>query len=722
MGMSTGLGKIRKRLNRWQQEHAGTTKVWITAASVASCIIILRALALLQPLEWAALDQFFRLRPQEAAEQRITLVTIDEASLRTIGKWPFPDAVFAEVLQKINVHQPRAIGLDIYRDLPVAPGYAQLLQAYKSIPNLIGIEKLADANSHYVSPPPVSPQQIGFNNVIVDSDGKVRRSLLYWNNAQHTHESFALKLATIYLAAAGITPQPAKNHPEYLQLGHAVFRSFQPNDGGYVQADAGGYQILANFRRPGGFAQVSIVDVLEDRVPENLLKSRIVLIGSTAPSLKDFFATPYNDIAGVELHANFISQILSTALSKRPLIHVCSELCEALWILAWAIVGAHISWYVRSPKWSVLSILVACGILTSSAYVAFLSGWWFPVVPALLSIGGGAIVITSHIAYLQYELQRSKEFLQGVINTIPDPIFVKNQKHQWIVLNEAFCQFMGYPLEILLGKSDYDFLPQHEADIFWEQDELVFIKGSSSEIEEKLTNRQGITHLIATKKSLHKDSAGNLFLVGVIRDITERKRVENELKRTAAELLRSNTELQLSQDRLRYLAYHDPLTGLPNRKLFYDHLDQSLAWAHTNKLLLGLLFIDLDGFKQVNDTLGHDNGDRLLVSVAQRLQQCLRASDIVSRLGGDEFTVLLPGIPKPQVVATVCDKILATLAAEFHLEGQNIYITASIGISVYPLNGDCRDTLVKQADRAMYQAKQQGKNCYVFASLSNILH
>ena len=266
-------------------------------------------------------------------------------------------------------------------------------------------------------------------------------------------------------------------------------------------------------------------------------------------------------------------------------------------------------------------------------------------------------------------------------------------------------------------------------------DELVFHSSTAVENEEEFTDARGTTHLIATKRSLYKDATGNLFLVGVIRDITERKRSEEQLKRTTAKLVRSNTELRLSENRLRYLALHDNLTGLPNRHLFYEHLNQSLAWAQSNNqpsisfrieqpsfshnkinVLVALLFIDLDGFKQVNDTLGHDIGDRLLVAVAERLTSCLRSSDIVSRLGGDEFTVILPAISKVQVAAKVAEKILAKLSEPFLLEGHTAFVTGSIGISLYPFNAQESETLIKQADAAMYRAKELGKNRYEFAA------
>ncbi|HCF27064.1 MAG TPA: diguanylate cyclase, partial [Cyanobacteria bacterium UBA11049] len=538
-------------------------------------------------------------------------------------------------------------------------------------------------------------------------------------------ESFDLKLALIYLQAKGITPQPAKENPQYLQLGKSVFRRFAPNDGGYVRADAGGYQILSNFRRPPtGFRQVSMTDVLTNRVGANEIRDRIVLIGSTAPSLKDVFYTPDSGglllgatqpITGVELHANFISQIINAALLERPLIRVWSDFWEDFWIFAWAVVGASLSWLWRLPCKSFISILVAASALIASCYLAFFSGWWLPVIPSILALCGSAGIVTAYTAQLQDEFKRSKEFLQGVINTIPDPIFVKNKEHRWIVLNQAYSQLIGHPLEVLIEKSEDKFFSKHEAEIFRQQDELVFNSGIAIEHEEQFTDARGIVHLIATKRSLHKDAAGNIFLVGVIRDITERKRFEDELKRTTAELVQSNAELQVSEKRLRYLAHYDTLTGLPNRQLFYEHLNQSLTWAQNHQALVGLLFIDLDGFKQVNDTLGHDWGDRLLIAVAQRLRSCLRHSDIISRLGGDEFTVILPAIPDLKVAVRVAKKILATLSATFVLEGRTLLITASVGISVYPIHGDSEKSLVKQADTAMYQAKQLGKNRYEVA-------
>lgn len=709
---------------KFRQLLSRRSRVWITSVSIATCLLLLRSVGLLQSLELAALDQFFRLLPAEPRDERILIVAVGEADLRQVGQWPLPDATVAKLVRKLSISKPRAIGLDIYRDLPVQPGHRELIEAYQAIPNLIGVEQFHKQSGSNVSPPTALSQlnRVGFNNIILDTDGKVRRGLLYWKTPTKVQESFDLKLALMHLQAEGISPQAASDNLQDLQLGKSVFHRFEPNDGGYVGADAGGYQILSNFRRPPtSFHQVSMTDVLAGRIPAHEIRDRIVLIGSTASSLKDFFYTSANGnllqeaaqpISGVELHANFISQIISAAHSERPLIHVWPNLWEDLWIFFWAVVGATLSWRWHSPCQAALSIALAAFALIGSSYFALLIGWWLPVVPPLLVLLGSALVVTVYIAQLQEEFKRSKEFLQQVINTIPDPVFVKNKEHQWIVLNEAYCKLIGHPLEALIDKSDYDFFAKQEAEVFRQQDELVFHSGVAMEHEEELTDAGGATHLIATKRSLHKDTAGNLFLVGVIRDITERKRLEEELKRTTAELVQYNNELQLSEQRLRYLAHHDTLTGLPNRQSFQDHLNQALAWAQNHQALVGLLFIDLDGFKQVNDSLGHDWGDRLLIAVAQRLYRCLRHSDIVSRLGGDEFTVILPVILEVTVAVRVAEKILTTLSQTFILEGQSFSITASIGISVYPIHGHSGDSLVKQADTAMYRAKQLGKNRY----------
>lgn len=199
-------------------------------------------------------------------------------------------------------------------------------------------------------------------------------------------------------------------------------------------------------------------------------------------------------------------------------------------------------------------------------------------------------------------------------------------------------------------------------------------------------------------------------------------------------IVRDMKEYKDAEERMMYLAYHDTLTNLPNRYLFKENLKHAIANTERNNRLLALLFLDIDNFKNVNDTLGHNVGDHLLKSVADRLLKCVRKSDSISRLstevpnfmvariGGDEFTLLLTNITAPQDLAVVSNRILNALSQPFHIENHEIFLTVSIGIALYPSDAQDADTLLKNADIALYQAKNQGRNNFQFYAESANVH
>lgn len=703
-----------------------TRRAWATAIAASGCVLGVRLLGMLQPFELAALDWLYRVQPAEPADPRIILVTIDDQDIQQVGKWPLSDETLAIVLEEIRLQQPRAIGLDIYRDISVGQGSERLAQIFATTPNLIGIEKIPDRISPGISPPTVlaAQKQIGFNNVIVDADGRVRRSVLLWNVDGKNHRSFALQLALRYLEAEGITLQPSPQSPTNFVLGTQEFVRLRANGGGYVRVDAGGYQIMAQPRQNSqAFDTISLTELLSGNADPALFRDRIVLVGSTAVSLKDFFYTSTSrgqqgsayPMAGVELQGHLISQVLSAAMDGRSLLRVWPEPLEITWIIVWALLGVGVSWRLRHSRWLLLWLLAIASGLVGFCYGAFLLASWIPLVPPLMTFWGGSLAIIVHTARLQEELKKSKEFLNSVINTIPDPVFVKDQKHRWIVLNEAFCRFVGYPRQKLLDQTDFAIFPQDQAQRFWEQDDYTFKTGDETETEEALTNTMGKIYHIATKRSLHRDAAGNLFLVGVIHDITQRKHIEVELRRKAEELIRTNDELRQQENRLLHLAYHDSLTELPNRDYFETHLHEIISRSHAPDRLTALLFLDLDGFKGINDTYGHTMGNMLLKAVARRLTGSLRSSDMVARFGGDEFVVLLPAIPSTQDIIIVAEKLIDALTQPFALEEQTLRVTTSLGISIFPQDGTTPRELLEKADFAMYQAKHQGKNRYWLA-------
>ena len=186
-----------------------------------------------------------------------------------------------------------------------------------------------------------------------------------------------------------------------------------------------------------------------------------------------------------------------------------------------------------------------------------------------------------------------------------------------------------------------------------------------------------------------------IYYVGVFADITEAKH---------------------SQNRLHELVNHDPLTGLPNRRLFNELLEHAIKRAEREHHQIALLFVDLDRFKAINDSLGHQVGDKLLYEVSKRIHHAMRDSDIVARLGGDEFLVMMDMIKHPQDAALIAQKIIYALQVEFFIDGKEIFIGASVGISIFPKDGSDVDSLIKAADIAMYQVKNRGKNNHCFYS------
>jgi diguanylate cyclase (GGDEF)-like protein len=177
------------------------------------------------------------------------------------------------------------------------------------------------------------------------------------------------------------------------------------------------------------------------------------------------------------------------------------------------------------------------------------------------------------------------------------------------------------------------------------------------------------------------------------------------------------TRLKKTNEQVLHLAHHDTLTGLPNRILFYDRLNQAMARARRDNELIGILYLDLDGFKLVNDTQGHNIGDALLREASKRIMECIRDSDTVARMGGDEFTVILCNGRTPEHIDRVARKIIDAIDSPFLLDGKSCSVSVSIGISFYPNHGETPDQLVKIADSAMYKAKQSGKNCCRTAEL-----
>ncbi|WP_017327007.1 CHASE2 domain-containing protein [Synechococcus sp. PCC 7336] len=391
--------------SRQQARREGTQPAWgwsgAIALGIAVPVLLLRFAGLLQAWEWSTLDLLFRWQPAEPPDRRILVVTVDERDIDSIGQWPLTDGVLARAITRLDRYEPRAIGLDFYRNLPVEPGHEQLMEVFRTTPHLVGIEKVVGDR---LAPADELSRlgQVGFADVMLDSDGKVRRALLSVQLAEEDiRQSFATRLALSYLMAEDTSATALEGSRKRLRLGRRIFERFERNDGGYVRAEAGGFQILLNFRgNAADFDTLPLRQVLEDRhdIPDSLVRDRVVLIGLTAQSASDWFLTPYSDrlsgfpehMPGIVIHANILSQILSSALDGRVLLRVWSDPWEGLWILFWAAIGSGIAWQLRSLGTVALALMAIASGLVAGCFLAFLWGWWLPLVPALLACGAAA--------------------------------------------------------------------------------------------------------------------------------------------------------------------------------------------------------------------------------------------------------------------------------------------------------------------------------------------
>ena len=457
IAISVLKGVLKNTLWQWRG-------IAIAAPSISLLVIGIRLIGALEPLELAMLDQFFRWRSPEPEDTRIVIIGIDEEDVRQY-KWPIDDALLAKLLDKVRQQKPRAIGIDLARDLPVGKGYAQLETIFKTTPNVIGATKkadLVDSNfavaSSNINPPPAlaALDQIGAINLPVDADGRIRRGLLSLRLPDgNTSMSFGLQLSLLYLDGEKTVPfEKALNPPQLKQ-----------NDGGYSRADVGGHQFVINYRRSrNGFRFVRMADVLEGKIAPNLLRDRVVMIGTTAVSLRDWFFTPLDSgigstrifTSGIEVHAQIVSHILSSSLDGRSGIYTWEKHWEWLWIFGWSMAGSILIWQWRNVQtkdrelqmllWRSLSVVALGGILAGYCFVALFYGWWLPLVPAMIALLGGGTIVTSYLALTAAQIRTyfSRYLTDAVVKSLletPEGLKLGGDRRKVTIL---MCDLRGF--------------------------------------------------------------------------------------------------------------------------------------------------------------------------------------------------------------------------------------------------------------------------------------
>ncbi|MFE1745330.1 CHASE2 domain-containing protein [Coleofasciculus sp. H7-2] len=460
------LHTVRSHLRRTGALILGQPAL-VVSVVVSLLVLGVRQQGLLETLELGAYDQMIRLRPAEEPDPRILVVAVTEADIQTYKQYPLSDERMHQLLAKLLAKEPRVIGLDIFRDLPVPPGHAGLAALMQKDSRIVPVCKVKDSESPgNAAPPSVSESRVGFSDVKVDRDGILRRALLFLSPSAHepcpNPNSLGFQLVQRYLEKEGIV---ASETSEHLRWKNTVFKPLEANDGGYQGMDARGYQILLNYRsgnRPAN--QITMSQVLNGQFDPSWVKDRIVLIGVTASSVDDAFYTPYSGaqkgnrkMPGIVTHAQLVSQMLSAVLDGRRLFWFWSDWGEALWVLGWSVTGGLMALRLRHPGHLLLGQGAALGVLFGTCWVLFTQAGWVPVVPAAIALVGtaaGVVAYSAHqaeqnqkkIALLVQEQQFNLAQLQALLQ----------QKNQEPETEEVATAIAPASLSVLPNRDDDD--------------------------------------------------------------------------------------------------------------------------------------------------------------------------------------------------------------------------------------------------------------------------
>ncbi|NRB08642.1 MAG: EAL domain-containing protein [Richelia sp.] len=434
----------------------------IASLLVSGLIVGVRKVGWLQSLELDAFDNMISYQATTPTETQLLVVEITEADIEKQKRFPISDLALAKVLQNLQKAKPRVIGLDIYRNIPQPPGNHILLQELQAS-NIITITELPDIDKEGVSSISGIPaERVGFNDLLIDSDGVVRRNLLYARLNGQSYYSFAIRTLLKYLQKDDSSIRVVQDG---LYVGKQFFPRLVSNSGGYENLDYGGRQILIRWNSPHkSIRKVSLSEVLAGEVDTNWIKDKIVLIGTTAPSGKDLFLTPYSSnymgnptLAGVMVHAQLVSQLLNVTLDEQRIFWFWSEWGEILWIYSWALLGGLIASRFRHPLSLLLAIAIASGILVSISFALFLQTAWIPIVPPVLGL---ILTTASIIAYKQLyytlhdltsNLPNRQLFLKRLQWSIADTKLSENKRFavlfldidRFKLINESFGHHIG---------------------------------------------------------------------------------------------------------------------------------------------------------------------------------------------------------------------------------------------------------------------------------------
>ncbi|CAK0749906.1 adenylate cyclase [Gammaproteobacteria bacterium] len=465
----------------------GSFIIWI---GVLLTVLALRWMGILQGTELIAHDQFLRLTSHGQTDSRILIVTITEEYIRSLKHWPVDDHTLAMALKIILQGSPLVVGLDLYRDLQVPPGYEELEPLLANEPRIYGIAKLPNGSSGVPAPPALPAHRVGFNDLPIDSDDVIRRGLLYLTNDEKTHWSFGLKMALAYLVKKGVSMKPSPTNAGQIILGDALLPPVEPDTGGYMRADTNGYSVLLDFwsgsRR---FDTVTFGDVVRGAVDPSRFTDRIVLIGPHAASIPDLFTVPVGDygktnspysvfssfsetpsadqdakMPGVAIHAHVISQLVRMGLGESTPPRAIPEIGMVISMVLGALAGVIVGTFGGGVLLSITWLLLGSAILLGMALTAALYGLWMPVMAPLLA---WVLGLSWMGAYVLHRVRSERGQMMQLFSNYLSPVLAENlwesrdeflsqgrPRNQRLTITALFLDMKGYTQQAGLMEPD----------------------------------------------------------------------------------------------------------------------------------------------------------------------------------------------------------------------------------------------------------------------------
>ncbi len=674
----------------WQKAIPARKYFTLTAFTIAAALGLLWS-GWLVKLDYLVYDSYMGAL-QRPASRQIVIVSIDDRSLAELGRWPWSRARHAQLIDALTDAGARAIALDLIlagEDRVNPDGDLMLAQALRRsgrvVLPVIAEQTEIDGLLQEVVPLPIlalGAAELGHIDIELDEDGKVRRTFLYAGIGEPDRPSLALAM----LEAGGFQgelPEGVLRDPSMVASSSSWVRD---------------RMFMLPFAGPAGaitsISYADTVNMSRERM-RDLFGGKFVLIGATASGLGEKYAIAPSfgqrqAMPGVEVLANIANSMLrgdSIVPLSMPWQVILTLLFVGPVYLVFRMVGVRLA----LP----LTVIQVGAVLVFSFMLLGGARLWFPPMTAVLCVALAYPLWSWRRMYLLFnQLFREKELAQVTLRSIGDGVITIDSNGCIDFMNPSAERLTGWCLEEACGRSA--------------ESVLRFVDAAGADVEQVLLPSPSGMHAvmplpenirIVTRAREYRDIHGT---VAPIRD-SER----NIIGRVIA--ISDVSKLRQAAAQLSYQATHDTLTDLPNRSLLKEHLERTLSRARRTGKGIGVLFVDLDNFKSVNDGLGHAAGDQVLEAVATRLKAALRGEDLVARQGGDEFVVVLGNIENSRQIGAVARKICAALDRPVELDGQSYFVTASIGISAYPRDGATVDELIRNADAAMYRAKEKGR-------------